>query len=79
VHVPYDVPMSVHSDRMPAAIEALVSEPAEDRRRLVVYISDEQAGWLAEMQRQARGSGRRLSASAIVRAALDQLRAAGAA
>jgi hypothetical protein len=64
---------------MPAIVEAIATEPTQDRRRLVVYISDDQAGWLAEMQRQARSSGRRLSASAIVRAALDQLRAAGAA
>ncbi len=71
-------PMSVPIDGMPAAVEALATEPAADRRRLVVYVSDAQAAWLAEMQRQARDRGRRLSASAIVRAALDQLRAGAA-
>ncbi len=58
---------------MPAALDALAQAQAPGRR-LVVYISEQQAEWLERMQHQARDRGRRLTASAIVRAALDQLR-----
>jgi predicted GIY-YIG superfamily endonuclease len=42
--------------------------------KLVVIVTPEQAAWVRDLQRSAKDGGRRLSASAIVRAALDQLR-----
>lgn len=57
---------------MPKAIEQAAREPAAPQERLVVYITRDQAQWLDAMQRQARNQGRRLSASAIVRALLDE-------
>ncbi|MDQ6897976.1 MAG: efflux RND transporter periplasmic adaptor subunit [Candidatus Dormibacteraeota bacterium] len=43
-------------------------------RRLVVYIPADLAEWLAAQQTSAKRRGNRVSASAIVRAALERLR-----
>jgi Arc/MetJ-type ribon-helix-helix transcriptional regulator len=58
---------------MPSVLEAVAKEPAEAAERLVVYITRDQAQRLEELRQEANARGRRLSASAIVRAALDEL------
>jgi hypothetical protein len=60
---------------MPSALEAVAKQPAAPQTRLVVYITPEDAAWLAQVQAEAKAAGRQLSASAIVRAALGELRA----
>jgi hypothetical protein len=59
---------------MPTVLEAIAREPATPQARLVVYVTPEDAEWLAALQREAKSAGRQLSASAIVRAALKELR-----
>jgi hypothetical protein len=51
-----------------------LEQPAKDRR-LVVYLTDDQARWIENRQQEARRRGRRLTASGLVRAAIDHLRA----
>jgi hypothetical protein len=51
-----------------------LEQPVKDRR-LVVYITDDQERWIGDRQQEARRRGRRLTASALVRAAIDHLRA----
>jgi hypothetical protein len=58
---------------MPSVLEGVAKEPAETAERLVVYITHDQAKRLEELRQEASDRGRRLSTSAIVRAALDEL------
>jgi hypothetical protein len=51
-----------------------LEQPAKDHR-MVIYITAEQARWIEGRQDEARGRGRRLTASGLVRAAIDHLRA----
>jgi len=61
---------------MPSVVEAVAKDPAAQQARLVVYISQEDAAWLEDVRRRAKARGKMLSASAVVRAAIQELRKA---
>lgn len=53
-----------------------MSEQDRAAVKTVIYLDPDQARWLRERQAAALLAGRRLTASAIVREAIDQLREA---
>ena len=62
-------------DETPAAVQANAVRPAE--RRLVVYLDTVQRRWLRGVEADALRDGVRLTTSAIVRLAIDELRIRG--
>lgn len=62
-------------DETPPAVQANTVRPAE--RRLAVYLTTVQRRWLRGVEADALQAGVRLSTSAIVRLAIDELRIRG--